>query len=1270
MDIAAWLRSLGLERYEPVFRDNEIDAAVLPELTDEHLKELGLPLGPRLKLLKGVAALHAPAGADRAAEGEAPSSPTVAAPEAERRHLTVLFCDLVGSTELAGRLDPEDLRDVIRAYQDACAGAIVRFEGHVAKYMGDGVLAYFGYPRAHEGEAERAVCAGLQAVRAVGALTPCAGPPLQARVGIATGMVVVGDLVGEGAAQEEAVVGETPNLAARLQALAEPGSVVVGPTTRRLLGGLFDYADLGVHRLKGFAAPVRAWRVLGSGRAEGRFEARQAAGLTPLVGREHELGLLLDRWRQAAEGDGQVVLLGGEPGVGKSRLVRALREQLGEHSLTPLSHFCSPYHQGSALHPVIGLLERGAGLARDDPPERQLDKLEALLALATDDVPAVAPLLADLLGIPTGGRYPPLALSPQRRKERTLAALLTQLEGLAARQPVLALYEDVHWSDPTTLELLDQIVDRVPGSRVLVLITFRPEFRPPWIGFAHVSLLTLNRLNKRQVAAMAERVAGGKALPPEVLEQIAAKTDGVPLFVEELTKTVLEAGLLQEEGDRYTLAGPLPALAIPATLYDSLMARLDRLAPVREVAQVGAVIGREFGHELLTAVMPLHGEELAHALTELVDSELVFRRGTAPHATYTFKHALVQDAAYASLLRGKRQQLHARIAAVLEEQFLEVAEAQPELLARHFAEAGLGRQAIAYLQKAGDRAAERSAYAEAISHLSRGLELLQVLPDDPERTLQELDLRIALGSAFMATRGYAGAEVEATYLRARELCRQAGETSRLFPVLHGLYRFHHVRGELQAAREAGEQLLSLAEGLKDPALFVEAHRALGVPLFWLGDVPRFHLWDRPRGGLPVLLGFGPVATRPTSASLGPEPRGTRPSPGPGPPAESRPGPRLGGLAATVPPRGAAGARARRGCRDTLRRARVPALDVHGHHPAGLGLRPGGPRGGGDRPDAPGLGRPAGDGCRALAAFFPSPAGRGVRQAGKAGGGARRARRSPGYSVEERRARPRGGAAPSPGRAAARGRDGGPVAGRALLPQGGRGRASAEGQVARTPRRNIPGASLRRSRPTHRGPRRARPGPRPIHRGLRHRGPERREDTPRAIRVDIGHVSGQAPSNGLKTERSPPLAHLRWIATLHFPIHGRLPLRKGFRRGWHSGLGCCHPFGLNDHRSLASMRSAGRLPIIFSGSWPWESDGLRRPRSDRSCHPQRLPSQLVEAFQGRIDLIRPKPSIDLPENALAPPSSARLTPPHGRSRHGSAGPRGSVPACSRPRPRRR
>jgi class 3 adenylate cyclase/predicted ATPase len=847
VDVASWLQGFGLERYEPVFRKHEIDAAVLPELTDEHLRELGLPLGPRLKLLKAIAALRAEppapgeppptAGPVPTAEEEERRAQALPPSEAERRQLTVLFCDLVGSTDLAGRLDPEDLRDVIRAYQDACAGAIVRFEGHVAKFMGDGVLAYFGYPRAHEDDAERAVCAGLQAVRAVGALAPCAGGPLAARVGIATGLVVVGDLVGEGAAQEQAVVGETPNLAARLQSLAEPGDVVVAPTTRRLLGGLFEYGDLGMHRLKGFAAPVRAWRVLGGSRAEGRFEARHAAGLTPLVGREYELGLLLDRWRQARDGEGQVVLLGGEPGVGKSRLVRALRERLAAEAYTPLSHFCSPYHQGSTLHPVIDLLERAAGLARDDPPERQLDKLEAMIALATDDVRGEpAPLLADLLAIPTGGRYLPLALSPQRRKERTLAALLTQLERLAAKQPVLALYEDVHWADPTTLELLDLIVDRVPGSRALVVITFRPEFRPPWIGFSHVTLLTLNRLNQRQVHAMAERVTGGKALPPEVLGQIVAKTDGVPLFVEELTKTVLESGLLREEADRYTLAGPLAPLAIPATLYDSLMARLDRLAPVREVAQVGAVIGREFGHELLAAVVPLPNDELAHALAELVDSELVFRRGTPPHAVYTFKHALVQDAAYASLLRGKRQQLHGRIAAVLEGRFPEAAEAEPELLARHFAEAGIGPQAIAYLRKAGERAAERSAYAEAIGHLKQGLELLQALPDGPERILQELDLQLALGAALMATRGYAGPEVEETYLRARELCDRAGETPRLFPVLHGLYRFHHVRGELQAAREAGEHLLRLAQSLGDHTLFVEARRAFGVPLFWLGEV--------------------------------------------------------------------------------------------------------------------------------------------------------------------------------------------------------------------------------------------------------------------------------------------------------------------------------------------------------------------------------------------------------------------------------------------------
>ena len=478
---------------------------------------------------------------------------------------------------------------------------------------------------------------------------------------------MVGELIGEGAAQEQTVVGETPNLAARLQALAAPGSVVISQATRRLVGGLFELADLGPQRLKGFAEPLAAWRVEGEGRAEGRFEALHGERLTPLVGREHELGILLERWAWAKDGDGQVVLLSGEPGIGKSRVIRALRERLGDEPYTPLSHYCSPYHTNSALYPVIGLLERAARLDRDDPPEAQLAKLEAVLGRASDRLDEVVPLLAALLGVPTGERYPALALTPEVQKRRTLQALVDQLAGLAAQQPVLALYEDVHWIDPSTLELLGLVIERIRQLPVLVLITFRPEFQPPWTGQAHVTTLTMSRLGRRQGADLVARVTGDKPLPAEIVEQIVARTDGVPLFVEELTKTVLELGLLADAGDHYELSGPLPPLAIPTTLHDSLMARLDRLAPVKEVAQIGAVIGREFSHELLAAVAPMSDDQLDDALEQLVHSELVFRRGTPPEATYSFKHALVQDAAYQSLLKSKRQQLHARIAEVLEE---------------------------------------------------------------------------------------------------------------------------------------------------------------------------------------------------------------------------------------------------------------------------------------------------------------------------------------------------------------------------------------------------------------------------------------------------------------------------------------------------------------------------------------------------------------------------------------------------------------------------
>jgi len=837
VDIAAWLRELGLERYEPAFRDNEIDWEVLPELTEGDLEKIGLPLGPRKKLLKAIAGLSAAPPVGEVAAAEAPG----ASRQAERRQLTVLFCDLVGSTDLARRLDPEELGGMMHVYQGACAEVVRGWDGYVAKFMGDGVLAYFGWPRAHEDDAERAVRAGLAVVEAVASLKAPCGESLSVRVGIATGPVVVGELVGEGAAQEEAVVGETPNLAARLQALAEPGTVVIGEATRRLLGGLLDLLDLGPQRLKGFTEPVSAFRVVGEGRAEGRFEALRGGHLTPLVGREHELGFLLERWAWARDGEGQVVLLAGEPGVGKSRLVRALRERLGAEPHTPLSHYCAPYHVTTALHPVIELLSRAADLARDEPPEQQLTKLGALLAPSSECVDEAVALIAALLAIPTGERYSlPTDLAPQRLKQRTFEVLLDQLEGLAAARPVLAVYEDVHWSDPTTLELLDLVIERVQRLPVLVLITFRPEFRPPWGGRGHVTQLPVNRLGRRQAAAIVERVSGGRALPPEVLEQIVLRTDGVPLFVEELTKTVLESGLLQDAGDRYELTGPLPPLAIPATLQDSLMARLDRLATVREVAQMGAVLGREFSHELLAAVAPLGDNELRSALAELVAAELLLRRGTPPNAAYSFRHMLVQEVAYQSLLRSRRQLLHARVATTLEERFPEVASVEPEVLAYHFTEAGLAEPAVAYWSRAGHRAAERSAYAEAMTQLKQGLEVLRTLPAGAERDHQELDLLTALGSILISTKGHPSPEVAGLYLRARELCHALGDTPHLGPVLQGLRIHRLLRAELGLAREAGEELLALADRAGDDGYRLEAQRALGVVSFYIGDLVAAH----------------------------------------------------------------------------------------------------------------------------------------------------------------------------------------------------------------------------------------------------------------------------------------------------------------------------------------------------------------------------------------------------------------------------------------------
>jgi class 3 adenylate cyclase/DNA-binding winged helix-turn-helix (wHTH) protein/tetratricopeptide (TPR) repeat protein len=752
--------------------------------------------------------------------------------EAERRQITVLFCDLAGSTALSSRLDPEDLRDVLAAYQRRVAGVVGRWAGCVANRMGDGVLAYFGHPEAHEDDAERATRAGLELVDAVGGLEPRDGSPLRVRVGIATGPVVIGDVAGSGDGRERVAVGETPNLAARLQAVAEPGAVVVSSSTRRLVAGLFDFADLGAREAEGSAAPVRAWRALGPSRAADRFEARHAgARPTPLVGREEELALLLGRWGRALGGEGQAVLLAGEPGIGKSRLVRALRDRLGGTAHVSLSCQCSPHHTDTALRPVVGQLERAAGLLPGEAAGAKLAKLESLLGQADVDVAAAAPLFADLLGVQDCGRYPPLDLTPRRRREELFRALLDQLAGLAAKRPVLQVFEDVHWSDPTTAELLGLVVERVRDLPVLVLATSRPGSAPPWAGHAHATLLTVGRLGGREAAAMVDRVAG-RRLPAGLVAQIAAKADGVPLFVEELARAALERTGPAPAGPA---GAPPPAPAVPATLQDSLMARLDRAPAAREVAQVAAVIGREFRHDLLAAVARVTGDRLEDALARLADAGLVFRRGVPPAVRYAFKHALVRDAAYGTLLKGKRRELHARVARALEERFPGTAEKEPELLAHHCARAGLADRAATYHLLAGQRAIARSALAEAVSQLGAGLYALSGIPDGPGRRRRELDLQLALATALIAAKGYAAAETGRTLARARGLCREEDGPHQLFAVLNGQVLLHSQRGEPRATHEVAAEMLERArrEG-GDPALLVPAHRAMGLASWHLG----------------------------------------------------------------------------------------------------------------------------------------------------------------------------------------------------------------------------------------------------------------------------------------------------------------------------------------------------------------------------------------------------------------------------------------------------
>jgi class 3 adenylate cyclase/predicted ATPase len=840
--IAEWLEKLGMSEYAERFAENDIDIAVLRHLTDQDLKEIGVSLGHRRKMLAAISEVAAATATE----------PKVFEPEpkprdtAERRQVTVMFSDLVGSTALAGRMDPEDLREVISAYQNCVAGTVQRFGGFVAKYMGDGVLVYFGYPQAHEDDAERAVRAGLELVSAVTALKTHAA--LQTRVGMATGLVVVGDLIGSGEAQERGIVGETPNLAARLQGIAEPNVVVIAESTRKLLGNLFELEDLGAKDLKGVIGPVRAWAALRPASVESRFEALHATGLTALVGREEELELLLRRWSKAKIGEGQVVLLSGEAGIGKSRLAAALLEHLTNEPHTRLRYFCSPQHTDSAFYSIIGQMERAAGLAHGDTAQAKLDKLDALLAQTSTPVHDVS-LFADMLSLPNDGRYPAHDMTSEQRRQRTLEALGSQVEALSRSTPVLMIFEDAHWTDPTSLEVLSKVVDRLRNLHVLLIVTFRPEFHPPWIGRPHVTALTLNRLTHRDIEAVIDHVVGNNFIPASVRQDIIERTDGIPLFVEEMTKAVLETES-EGEAQRIAAAVPSPALAVPPSLQASLMARLDRLGAAKEVVQIGAAIGREFSYALLAAVTRKSQAELRSGLDRLVAAGLLFQQGEQPHASYLFKHALIQDAAYSTLLRDARRALHAGIAEALEGQFPEIADNQPAVLARHCTEAGLIEKAAGLWGKAGQRSMGRSALVEGFEQLSRALSLIATLPATPALRRQEIKLQVALITPLMHIKGHAAPETKSATDRARLLIEQAenlGEVMEdpllLFWVLHAAWLAKYVAFDGEVCCDLAEQVLALAKRKTASGPLLAGHRAVGTSLLHVGKLAeaRVHL---------------------------------------------------------------------------------------------------------------------------------------------------------------------------------------------------------------------------------------------------------------------------------------------------------------------------------------------------------------------------------------------------------------------------------------------
>jgi len=826
-DIKFWLEELGLAQYAESFAENDVDIGTLPDLSDADLADLGVSLGHRKRMLRTIR--------DSGSADDANHAPG----DAERRQLTVMFCDLVGSTKLSVRMDPEELRDVISNFQKRCAMVAQSFGGNVARYMGDGLLIYFGYPRANEHDPESAVHAGLEIIKAVHSLDVVAGTTLQTRVGIATGEVVVGDLIGAGSARERSVIGETPNLAARLQGLADPDQVVVSDVTRKLARGLFEFHSLGLHSLKGFDASVKAWRVERESAIESRFEAiHPVEKLSPLISRSDETDRLMRSWGKAVSGTGQAVLVRGEPGIGKSRMVHMLRQQIAPVPHNLLRYCCAPNYQNTALFPMIRQLEGAAGFASEDDNSQKLTKLEALIDQAGGDIAEVAPFLAALLSVPAGDRYPDLNLSPQRWLERTLQALRSQLTDLAKDRPVLMLFEDLHWIDPTSLELLKKTVEAISEMPVMLLMTSRPEFESPWAGA--VDEILLDRLGRDDSAALASQLASGRTLPVDLVDLIVEKTDGVPLFIEELAKMILESGILEEDGDSLILSGPLPELTLPNTLQDLLMAKLDRLAGAKELAQIGATIGRQFSYKLLSKVSRLAPEELSSGLEKLVAADIVTISSKSPELVYKFRHALIQDSAYSSLLKLKRKKLHASIAGVLEEHFPDIAAVRPETLAHHFTRAEQHDSGIEYWHRAANMATDRAAHLDAIQHVGKALELLNTASSVPDTAATEIGLRVTLGRNQEAVFGYAAPQVEDTFARARELCQRVDDPTLQVPVLLGLCVFNLVRANCSVARELAEQCIELSKEAGQIDYLIESYAVLAFALCYLGEQEASH----------------------------------------------------------------------------------------------------------------------------------------------------------------------------------------------------------------------------------------------------------------------------------------------------------------------------------------------------------------------------------------------------------------------------------------------